>query len=257
MDATDAIRQAVARPDDARGSAMLQACLNGERTKAFHRAVPCTPEELAADARAVVAAGAEELHLHPRDADGRETLDADAVAAALRAVRAAVPGVPVGISTRWAIPPGGRARQAPMHAWTVQPDYVSVNLAEADAPEVMGLMLEQGIGVEAGLATVADARRFAALPERDRCLRVLVEIEEQDEATARAVAAAIVEVLDIAGIGLPRLLHGFEASVWPLHRDALARGLDTRIGLEDGSLLPTGERAAGNVALVRAARAMA
>ena len=236
---------------------MLQACLNGDRTKAFHPGVPCTPDELAADARAVVAAGAEELHLHPRGADGRETLDADAVAAALRAVRAAAPGVLVGISTRWAIPPGGRARQAPMRAWTVRPDYVSVNLAEEDAPEVMSLMLEQGIGIEAGLASLADARRFATLPERDRCLRVLVEVEEQEEAAARAVAAGIVEVLDAAGIGLPRLLHGFEASVWPLHRDALARGLDTRIGLEDGNLLPSGERAEGNAALIRAARAMA
>jgi uncharacterized protein (DUF849 family) len=45
--------------------------------------------------------------------------------------------------------------------------------------------------------------------------------------------------------------------VWPLHRDALARGLDTRIGLEDGNLLPSGERAEGNAALIRAARAMA
>jgi uncharacterized protein (DUF849 family) len=236
---------------------MLQACLNGDRTKDFHPAVPCTPEELAADAQAVVAAGAEELHLHPRGTDGRESLDAGTVAAALRAVRAAAPDVPVGISTRWAIPPGGRARQAPMRAWSVCPDYASVNLSEEDAPEVMASMLERGIGIEAGLASVADARRFASLPERDRCLRVLVEIEEQEEAAAHAVATAVIEVLDAAGIGLPRLLHGYEASVWPLYGDALARGLDARIGLEDGNLLPSGERAEGNAALIRAARGLA
>jgi uncharacterized protein (DUF849 family) len=36
--------------------------------------------------------------------------------------------------------------------------------------------------------------------------------------------------------------------------DAVRRGLDTRIGLEDTLLGPSGERAANNEALVRAAR---
>ena len=36
----------------------------------------------------------------------------------------------------------------------------------------------------------------------------------------------------------------------------MARGIDTRIGLEDTVAGPDGERAAGNEALVRAARAL-
>lgn len=36
--------------------------------------------------------------------------------------------------------------------------------------------------------------------------------------------------------------------------DAVRRGLDTRIGLEDTMLEPTGERTTGNESLVRAAR---
>jgi uncharacterized protein (DUF849 family) len=36
--------------------------------------------------------------------------------------------------------------------------------------------------------------------------------------------------------------------------DAVRRGLDTRIGLEDTLLGPNGERTTGNEALVRAAR---
>ncbi len=64
---------------------VLQACLNGDR----ETGVPRTPEELAADARACVAAGAVSLHVHPRDQDGHETLDPVHIAAAVRAMRAA------------------------------------------------------------------------------------------------------------------------------------------------------------------------
>ena len=95
---------------------MLQACLNGGRDKGFHAATPLTPRELAADARAVVDAGAELLHIHSRDAAGRESLDPDDTARALDAIRASVPGIPVGVSTGWWIAPQGRARQQQIRA---------------------------------------------------------------------------------------------------------------------------------------------
>src|SRR5882672_10441738 len=142
---------------------MLQACLNGNRDKEFHPALPCTPEELAQDAKAVVDSGAEALHVHPRDGAGRESVHPDDSAAALNAIRASVPGIPVGLSTGWWIPPGGRARQAQIAAWRVLPDYVSVNLIEEDAPEIIALALEKGIGIEAGLWSTDDAERFVAL----------------------------------------------------------------------------------------------
>ncbi|MFE0756347.1 3-keto-5-aminohexanoate cleavage protein [Inquilinus sp. NPDC058860] len=236
---------------------MLQGCLNGSRTKSFHPATPCTPEELARDAEASVRAGAEELHIHPRGADGAESLTPDDIGRALLAVRGRVPGIPIGVSTRWPIRPGGRARQADIRGWEILPDYVSVNLVEEDASEVIGLALSKGVGIEAGVWSVADADRLVRLPEAERCLRVLIEINEQDEAEARAVAEGILAVLDRAGIALPRLLHGYEATKWPICRMALARGLDSRIGLEDGAHLPSGERAADNAGLLRAARQLA
>lgn len=61
-----------------------------------------TADEPAA-AREAVAAGAEDVHPHPEDRDGRDTLEATAVAAAVSAVRVAVPGVAVGVTTgAWA-----------------------------------------------------------------------------------------------------------------------------------------------------------
>jgi uncharacterized protein (DUF849 family) len=233
---------------------MLQACLNGNRTKTFNARVPCTADELARDARDVIKAGAEELHLHPRDADGVETLEASHVAPALAAIRQAVPAVAIGLSTHWAIPPGGVARQRQISTWTTLPDYVSVNLAEDDAPQVIALALQKGIGVEAGLASVADARRFLALETAHRCLRVLIEIGEQDQHEGYTVAKAIIDVLGAAGVALPQLLHGYENTKWPLFRYAIALGLDTRIGFEDGDCLPTGATAMDNSELIGAAR---
>src|ERR687895_789122 len=92
---------------------MLQACLNGRRARAErpaasrtpgvaggeHSAVPLTPEELAADARRAVAAGAAELHVHPRVPGGRDTTEPGAAGATVRAIRAACPGVPLGLTT--------------------------------------------------------------------------------------------------------------------------------------------------------------
>ena len=47
-----------------------------------------------------------------------------------------------------------------------------------------------GVGVEAGLASVADAERLVTLDLSSRALRILIEIGEQDGAAALTVAGA-------------------------------------------------------------------
>jgi uncharacterized protein (DUF849 family) len=209
---------------------MLQACLNGARGRDYNPAVPLTPEALACDAAACLVAGADEFHIHPRNAGGFESFAADDIGAALTAIRTIVPGVPVGVSTREGIMADPAARQRAFQAWKILPDYVSVNLSEADAPEVIRLMLNRGIGIEAGLATVADAERYVALPEAPLCLRILIEIDEQQNTAALRVAHGIIAALDRAASQLPRQLHGFDASKWVMHGEALRLGLDQRIG---------------------------
>ncbi len=231
----------------------LQACLNGGRSPRDHPAVPVTPAALARDAVAVRRAGAECLHLHPRDPRGRESLAAADVAAALDAVRAAVPGMPVGISTGAWIAPGGPARLAVMRAWTVLPDYVSVNLHEPEAEAVVALMQARGVGVEAGVWTRVAATHFVATRLPRYSLRVLVEITAQDPQVAAEEAGAVLATLRQAGIAVPVLLHGEGAGVWPMLRLAAAQGLATRVGFEDGKELPGGAIAASNAALVAAA----
>jgi uncharacterized protein (DUF849 family) len=84
-------------------------------------------------------------------------------------------------------------------------------------------------------------------------LRLLIEIGEQEPGEALAVVQGIVDVLAQHHVRKPALLHGFDATVWPLVDEAFRRGFSTRVGLEDGCLLPDGQVAVGNAALVASA----
>ena len=135
-------------------------------------------------------------------------------------------GNPVGVSTGWWIAPGRLHRQQQIRAWRVLPDYVSVNLIEEDASDMIELVLEKGIGVEVGLWSAADAEKFVADRNARHCLRVLIEINEQEFSEGAAAVRRIIEILDAAHIRLPRLLHGFENTMWSMYREALRLQLD-------------------------------
>ena len=139
---------------------LLQAALNGPFTKDEHPAMPITVAELAADARACVEAGAGAIHMHPRNQWGEETLDPDVINAAVREVKAAC-GVPVGVSTGAWIEPDHAAKLRFIAAWT-EPDYASVNVSEDGWLDVVRALRENGIGVEAGVWSIEDARALAA-----------------------------------------------------------------------------------------------
>ena len=130
---------------------MVQAALNGTRTRAEHPAIPITPAQQATEAHASVAAGASGIHVHVRDEDGSESLAEADVANTIDAIRTACPGIPIGIGTGAWIIPDLRHRLSVIRSWSTLPDFASVNLHEAGATEVIELLLERGVGVEAGI----------------------------------------------------------------------------------------------------------
>jgi len=72
--------------------------------------------------------------------------------------------------------------------------------------------------------------------------RVLADVQEDDNAS---------DLLDaLAWNQTTLLLHGQNATTWPVLRKALAKGLDTRIGLEDTLRPPDDTLAKSNVELV-------
>ena len=223
----------------------MKACLNGGRSHDEHPAVPQTAAELARDAIASRDAGAFAVHVHPRDAGGRQTLAADACDTAVAAIRAAAPGFPVGLSTAASIDPDPFARAAAIAAWRTPPDFVSVNLAELGWAGIVRAALHGGIGVEAGLATPADAQQLARSPFTHRVVRALIEVEGGAE-DAAAIAALVPE--EVA-----QLWHGYGARTWEVITAGAAASHDVRVGLEDVVLLPDGRTAADNAELVAAA----
>ncbi|MFT4013449.1 MAG: 3-keto-5-aminohexanoate cleavage protein [Paracoccus sp. (in: a-proteobacteria)] len=227
---------------------MIQGCLNGARPLSVP-SLPVTPQAVAADAVAARRAGADCLHIHPRDVVGRESLACADVAAHLRAVRAAVPGMAVGISTGdWIRPRAGRLRD--MRGWTERPDYVSVNLSEPVAPQVIALMTAMGIGIELGLASEADLDRLAGL-EPPRALRALIEMPA---GPAEEIAPVARRIFARLRGGVPILLHGFDDNAFAFVAMARELGCDTRIGLEDCVTLPDGRPATNADLVAEAAR---
>jgi uncharacterized protein (DUF849 family) len=232
---------------------IVQACINGARPSDFHPALPLTADAMARDGAACVAAGAAELHLHPRAPDGHESLAPATMDVTILAVRKACPGTLIGVSTGAWIEGNERRTLACIDDWGELPDYASVNLEEPDAPAVMDRLRQRGVGIEAGLASVADAERLMALGVAQRVLRILIEVSEQDVGRALAVTNGVEAVLERAGVRRPILLHGIDATVWDLVTRARERRWSTRVGLEDGSSLPDSTIASGNPALVAAA----
>lgn len=237
---------------------LIQACLNGSRRSGEHPSLPITPDQIARDVLAVREAGAGCIHIHPRRADGTESLDGADLRPVLDAVHAQCPGVPVGVTTGAWIEPDVSQRLSMLRSWSLLPDFASVNLSEEGALDVIDLFNELGVGVEAGVWTVQDAEMLIDNGLDDACVRVLVEVETvADPRDAVRLAAAMDYILDDGLSQAPRLHHGAGRATWRVLAAAIEHGHDVRIGFEDTFVLDDGALALNNAALVSAVHAMA
>jgi uncharacterized protein (DUF849 family) len=226
--------------------------------------VPVSPDELAVTVVECLRSGADAIHLHVRSTVGhqsfhsqdeslqpeKESLDAEDVARALLAVRSASPHAQIGISTGAWILPDSAARLKAVAAWEVLPGFASVNFIEDGATELAKLLLSRGVDVEVGLSNANAAEVFLKSDLAADCIRVLLEPQEQKLSRALETVRAIERVLESGRVELPRLLHGTEATVWPMVDEAIRRGYGVRIGFEDTLILPDGRVAKSNAELV-------
>lgn len=191
----------------------------------------------------------------------KESLYAEDVARTLLAVRAAAPNAAIGVSTGAWILPDTAARFEAVAGWDVFPDFASVNFSEDGAVELARLLLSRGVEVEAGLSDAADAEVFLKSDLAASCVRVLLEPQEQKLARALETVNAIERAFVAAGEKVlaartnearfpPLLLHGADATAWPMLDEAIARGYDVRIGLEDTTVMADGRIAKDNAELV-------
>ena len=227
--------------------------------------MPRAPEELAAEARACVAAGAlvgARSPARPRRAgDARGPRHRRGRPRAARRARA---HRDLALDAACGSPRGDvDARQRAIAGWTERPDLVALNLAEEGWRELARLLAERAIGIEAGLWTAGDAEALAdsglvgvwgearaPLRRHPPVHRILVEPRSETAEEAVAVAREIDAVLDAAAIPTARLHHGVGPATWAVLDAAVPRGHGIRIGLEDVLTLPDGRPAPDNAALV-------
>ncbi|MHA6751160.1 3-keto-5-aminohexanoate cleavage protein [Dermacoccus nishinomiyaensis] len=232
---------------------LLKVCANGARDISEHPALSGDPDEVAAECARAIAAGAGAIHAHPKDDQGEESLNPPDVDRWVAVMRQHCPNAPIGVTTgAWAMPDVA-ARIHAIDAWQELPDFASVNWHEDGADEVAAKLLQRGIGVEAGIWHEQGLNAWAASPVRSQCLRVLVEVQDMTPDETYETGRALVGGVRALEPDLAVLLHGEERSAWPAIKLAGQLGLDTRAGLEDCLVLPSGVPADGNVDLVQAA----
>jgi uncharacterized protein (DUF849 family) len=220
---------------------VLQACLNGSRTAQEHPALPLSPERLAEDAADVAALGVTSVHIHPRDVIGAHTLVGPEVATTIATVRAAVPGIEIGVSTDVDGP-----QAAVIGSWaplaTGRPDIASVRVGRPGWQEVVEALHGVNVAVELVVAGVGAARLLTTV---DRVARLRVT-------ATRANAEELLALLE--PLQRPILLHGVDDEAWPVLDRAGRLEHSTRMGLADTLTLPDGRPARNNVELVALAR---
>ena len=242
---------------------MLQVTPNGPWGKDVHPEMPVSLGELAGDLLACFRAGATGVHLHVRDPAGAETLEPAVVNDTCRMVRdlATEVGarVEIGLTTGEWIVPELADRIAMIREWEGV-DCATVNLSEDGFEDVMGAMLDVGVGIDVGLWAPVEMDRLLGSGLLPRAQRVSIELAPGEpyflEGEPTDFAQQVNDALDSAGSTCPRLTHGMHDWTWPLVEDAFRRGHDTRVGFEDSVLLPDGTRAASNAQLVEAAFAL-
>ncbi len=133
------------------------AITGAETTREKQPHLPITPSEQARAAAEAVRAGASIIHLHVREEDGKPSQRRERFAEAIRAIRAAAPGVIIQISTGGAIGETIENRALPL---TLKPEMASLNLGTLNFGEEVFLNHPRDI---VGLAE--RMRREGVMPE--------------------------------------------------------------------------------------------
>ena len=257
------------------GKVLLMVAPNGARLgKEDHPALPLTAEELAADARACLDAGAAAIHLHVRDGRGGHTLAAAPMRRALAAVKRATGGRMIIQMTSEAVGIYSAAEQmAAVRA--VEPPAVSIALREL-APDddertlgrfgdFLAWLARAGISPQFILYSPADAARFNRLRAQgiipqSRPLVLFVLGYHGARSGRAADMAPFVEALENGEAGVENgeaaewMVCAFGPHLGEIAIETAALGGHLRVGFENGLDLPGGGPAPDNAAIVAAVR---
>lgn len=230
---------------------LIKIALNGARSKTQNNFIPQSLFEIEREVKLLYENGNNTFHIHCYDENGNESLKPNDVDALVTLVKSISPGIQIGISSGDWIEPDLDKRMKYINEWKFVPDFISVNMIEDDAIKISKLLIAKGVKIEAGLNEKKAAEIFVESDLIDDCLRVLIEPEPEVFSLALENINEIEQILNTAGLKIPRLLHGFNSVAWDVLREAKRRGYDSRIGMEDTIYLENGEMVNSNLDLIK------
>lgn len=240
---------------------ILMSAPNGAyKTQADHAALPMTPSELAATAKQCLDAGANMLHLHIRDAQGRHSLDVQGYRDACAAVRQAVGDALVLQVTSEAAKVYAAPAQMAM-VRELKPEAVSVGLREVDQPEIgeKGLsefftwLARERVMTQVIVYDVADLHRWQDLRARGVVPDApwfLLFVLGRYSAGQTSQPSDLVPFVHAHSGPEPWAVCAFGAAEHACVTTAAALGGHVRVGFENNLYLKDGSLAADNAALV-------
>lgn len=236
----------------------LMVAPNGARkTKADHPALPMTVDEICSDAKECFASGADGIHVHLRDQQGRHLLDAAAYRDVLARLNAVVPDMQVQITTEAA------GRYDPAHQCAVAlasgAQHVSVSprelgraLSREDIAQFARNCTASGISVQ---WILYDAGDFALLPMpmRGSGQKLLFVLGRYDPATdgRPEMLAPFLQALHRREGRADWAACAFGPGETECLLHAAKLGGKLRVGFENSLLGPDGSPAASNAERVR------
>lgn len=262
---------------------IIEAALNGGRSRREHPAVPCSPKEVTTDAEECRQAGASVVHIHAQTPDGSWLADSAWYAEACRRIRALVPDLLISITS---IRPDTTSVDDIVdmvltlsNDVQTKPDLVSVNLGHLtqwivsehpgasrttvhfpnsyeDIARVLRACEEHQIVPEFGIMDLGFLSNAVTLYE-DGLLGdpqwFLIELDSPEYGSGAQVAPSWGEHYDLFA-GLLRAhfpdaswaAHGAGEASFDIVRRAIADSAHVRVGIEDAVRLPSAGHASSN-----------
>jgi len=233
------------------------------RMPSDHPALPITTPRIAETAAACQRAGADEIHLHVRDDEGRHSLDPGRYREAMSAIAEVAPGMTIQITTEAAGLFDVPAQIATLEA--LRPAAASVSVREAmRAPDLAARLYasatEAGTRLQHILYSHDDARllhRLIADGTIPAAQRDVLLVLGQYTPPRPGEPSELAPFLEVLGPDIPDwTVCAFGAQENAVAGEAIRRGGDVRIGFENNLARPDGTLAADNAEnIARAARA--
>jgi uncharacterized protein (DUF849 family) len=230
---------------------LLKVALNGARQETENVNIPHSIEEIVNQAGSVYRLGYKVFHIHCYNKNKQESLVPEDVNILVTSVKNIADHIQIGISTGDWIEPDLNKRLDYIKNWSAVPDFASVNLIEDNAADVCKALINKGVMIEAGLNELKAAEIFINSGIDEHCIRVLIEPEEETYEGAVKTVDQIENVLNSNNCTIKRLLHGYNATSWPLLFEAKKRGYDSRMGLEDTIYDKSGRQIKDNIELIK------